>query len=507
MLRQLRSVFNSVGTAIRQDPEVGRLLAAHPRLARFISNRLSPREPFGLRLTVGVVLGWIFLSLFFGVLRALFEHEPLVLADLRVLSLVQIFRSPNLDRVMLFITYLGNWEIVGSGIVLLNVYLFLSRRFSWLAALNVSWLGGEAFVWVSKTLVGRARPDLITALIPAHGPSFPSGHAFVAFSFYGLVAWFVIKTASTKWWKVLVAIVAVFVVLAIGLSRIYLGVHWPTDVLASLAAGAAWLTIIIIALTVSPARGVASISSWPHTSQGRIVGGILLVAWVGIVVGFYETHPLSAPAGKAPEAPVALQEGDIPITLFSYVSGFSENILGRPEEPINVILIGSDIDLRRAFQEAGWLPADPITIASAWRLLIAELFGRPDPRAPGLPVFWDARPNPFSFERPTPANTAQERHHLHLWNTQFSVGGRPVWLGTVHLDKKGNLAPGVPFPIHEIDPAIDKERESLRSSLASTTCVDHIRDVNVTEPMLGQNALHSPFFTDGKAIVVGLNCR
>src|ERR1700682_5029534 len=203
MLRLLRSVLKSVATPIRQAPEVVRLLAAHPRLARFISNRLSPREPFGLRLTVGVALGWIFLSLFFGVLRALLEHEPLVLADLRVLSLVQLFRSPNLDRVMLFITYLGNWEMVGSGIVLLNVYLFLSRRFSWLAALNVSWLGGEAFVWVSKTLVGRARPDLITALIPAHGPSFPSGHAFVAFSFYGLVAWFLAVAARTRWRKIL----------------------------------------------------------------------------------------------------------------------------------------------------------------------------------------------------------------------------------------------------------------------------------------------------------------
>jgi undecaprenyl-diphosphatase len=486
---------------------VVRLLAAHPRLARFISNRLNPREPFGLRLTIGVALGWIFLSLFFGVLRALLEHEPLVLADLRVLSLVQIFRSPSLDRVMLFITYLGNWQIVGSGIVLLNVYLFLWRRYYWLAAVNVSWLGGEAFVWASKTLVGRARPDLITALIPAHGPSFPSGHAFVAFSFYGLVAWFVVVSARTRWWKLLISIVAVLVMLAIGFSRIYLGVHWPTDVLASLAAGAAWLTIIITALTVSPAPGVTSISSWPYTRLGRIVDGILLVAWVAIVASFYETHPLRAPTGKAQQEPVTLQEGDVPTTLFSYVPRSSEDILGRPEEPINVILIGSDEDLRRGFQEAGWLPADPITIASSWRLLIAELFGRPDPRAPGLPVFWDARPNPFSFERPTPANTAQERHHLHLWNTRFSVGGRPVWLGTVHLDKKGELTPGVPIPIHEIDPAIDKERDGLGSSLASTSCVDHIRDVSVTEPMLGQNALRSPFFTDGKAIVVNLNCR
>ena len=113
----------------------------------------------------------------------------------------------------------------------------------------------------------------------------------------------------------------------------------------------------------------------------------------------------------------------------------------------------------------------------------------------------------MSFERPTPRNSAQERHHLHLWQTEFSVGDRPVWIGTVHLDKKGLISSGLPFPIHEIDPAVDKEREALLTDLSSTQCVRALPEAQVTQSMSGKNELGNPFFTDGRAIVVSLDCK
>lgn len=107
MWRLPSSVLKSILVAIPNDPEVRRHLASHPRFWGWLRKRFSTNEPFGLRLTVGVALSVIFLWLFLSVVEDLISNDPLVVADLRLVSLVQIFRSPHLNAVMLFLTYLG----------------------------------------------------------------------------------------------------------------------------------------------------------------------------------------------------------------------------------------------------------------------------------------------------------------------------------------------------------------------------------------------------------------
>ncbi len=506
MLRLVQSVLRSILTAIRHDPEVERLLAAYPNAWHFISRRFSREEPFGVRLTIGAAISFVFLYLFLGIVEDLIFKDPLVKSDLRVMSLLQIFRASAFDHVMLFFTYLGNWQIVIAGTALLATYLALSRRWPWCVALLVSIVGGEGIVWAIKSLSGRPRPDLANALVPAQGPSFPSGHAFVAFAFYGLVAWFVINHVKVWWARLLLALLAAIGIVALGFSRVYLGVHWPSDVLASFAAGAAWLTILITALAVAKAYGIPETSQWPDKVRRRAAAALLCLVWVGVVIAYYETHPLVAQAKHAPQL-VELQDGDIAGALYREDSRFSEDIAGAPMEPINVIIVGSEGDLRRGLADAKWEPTDPITIESAWRLLFAALVDRAYPRAPGIPTFWHGKLNELAFARSTPRQSARERHHLHVWRTFFKVDGRPVWLGTAHFDKLASTTGGILLLVHEIDPAIDREREGLRAELLSTRCVDRIGEAKITEPMLGRNAVGSPFFTDGKAIIVTLKCE
>jgi undecaprenyl-diphosphatase len=506
MLRLVQSVFKSVLTAIRHDPEVERLLAAHPEAWSFISRRFSREDPLGLRLTIGAATSIIFLYLFFAIVEDLIFKDPLVKSDLRIMSLFQIFRTPSFNDVMLFITYLGNWQIVVAGVILFGVYLILSRRWLWLALLIISVVGGEGIVWATKTVVGRPRPDLANALIPAQGPSFPSGHAFVAFAFFGLVAWFAINHTTGSWKRLLLGFSAVIGIAALGFSRVYLGVHWLSDVLASFAAGAAWLTMLVTALAVAKAYGIQDTPRWANKTQRRVAVGLLSFVWAGVVLAYYETHPLIAQERPTPPR-VDLQQGNFPATLFQQVPRFSEDIAGASMEPINVIVVGSESDLRTTIADAGWQATDPITMKSAGRLFFATLLDRDYPRAPGIPTFWHGKPNEFAFAQSTSRQSARERHHLHIWSTSFTVASRSVWLGTVHFDSLASTADRIPLFIHDIDPNVDRERETLRAELLATRCIGPISEATVTDPMLGRNAAGSPFFTDGNAIVVTLKCE
>jgi undecaprenyl-diphosphatase len=251
---------------------------------------------------MGVTIAGVLLILFFAIMHDLLTAGPLVSVDSRVISQVQLLRSPTLNHLMVFVTYLGNWQLVVSGAALVAIFLGLSSRWLSVAVLVVSLAGGELLVSAIKYLINRPRPDLANALVLAQGPSFPSGHAFVAFSLYGLVAWFVAERSKTSGQRLLLVSLAVLWISALGFSRIYLGAHWPSDVLASFALGASWLTVVLAGLNIGRARGLEADSRWRTMLPPRVVAGGLAAIWIGIACVFFVSHPLieQTPVAVAP---------------------------------------------------------------------------------------------------------------------------------------------------------------------------------------------------------------
>lgn len=157
--------------------------------------------------------------------------------DKPILEALHARATPTLDTTMLF------FSRVGAPVPMLVVFLtvvavLLLRRQRGAATFFVTAVAGAmALNFAAKLLVGRARPDLWVSLAPEYDYSFPSGHAMGSMA---TVAALIVLTWATRWRWLVVTIGALFVAL-VGLSRLYLGVHYPSDVLTGWLAALAWV--------------------------------------------------------------------------------------------------------------------------------------------------------------------------------------------------------------------------------------------------------------------------
>lgn len=164
-------------------------------------------------------------------------------------------RSPLLNglrTVMLDLTALGNGVTLTIVVILVTGYLAVAGRRSLAIFLAAQVVVGTSLVAIMKALVGRDRPDVVTHLVDVSSASFPSGHAADSAIVYLSLAMLIARVTQGGAARLYVFAAAMALTLCIGLSRIYLGVHWPSDVLAGWAIGAGW------------AMAVALLAQWLH---------------------------------------------------------------------------------------------------------------------------------------------------------------------------------------------------------------------------------------------------
>jgi undecaprenyl-diphosphatase len=164
--------------------------------------------------------------------------------DQVVRAWVHQFASPGMTRAMTAISLLGYNLLIVELVIALAVFLFLRWRHAagWLA---VSVAGGLALDLALKYAFHRSRPQPYFGAAP-HSYSFPSGHAVCSFCFYVVLAGLIAARTRSLALRVAVGIAAAVLVMAIGLSRIYLGVHYPSDVIAGYLAAAVWVTTLLV---------------------------------------------------------------------------------------------------------------------------------------------------------------------------------------------------------------------------------------------------------------------
>ncbi|HIK08028.1 MAG TPA: phosphatase PAP2 family protein [Trichormus sp. M33_DOE_039] len=166
--------------------------------------------------------------------------------DESILLGLQKLHSPLLDAIMKSVTFLGEPLFFLSISSVLGINLWQNQHQREATTLGLATVGAVGLNVLFKELFRRSRPALWDYIVNAVHYSFPSGHAMVSTAVYGCIGYILAKEFP-QWRKPILGSTTVLI-LAIGVSRLYLGVHWPTDILAGYAAGLLWLIVCILYL-------------------------------------------------------------------------------------------------------------------------------------------------------------------------------------------------------------------------------------------------------------------
>jgi membrane-associated phospholipid phosphatase len=228
---------------------LSRLEQLFPRAWQFALARLTPRKYLGLHLTIGLALSALLLWGFVSIAEELPEKGGLVRLDLAVDAWLQSHGTEGGESIFRAVSWLGAPVLISIAVI---VTLYLLYRRDWLSLLVWSSTvgGGAVLNWVLKTSFRRERPANASEFIKSASWSFPSGHAMGAMILYGLLAYMAFRRTKNLTLRRTIVIGAALLIGAIGFSRLYLGVHYVSDVIAGFLAGGLWLTICISAFDI-----------------------------------------------------------------------------------------------------------------------------------------------------------------------------------------------------------------------------------------------------------------
>jgi undecaprenyl-diphosphatase len=165
--------------------------------------------------------------------------------DQAIMKAVHMWTIPGVTRAMFVLSFIGSWKFVAPASSALVLFLLLVHARD-AAIIIVVAVGGSAALNVGlKLWFQRSRPEVSWALIDERGFSFPSGHAVAAFCFYGTVTYLLLRLGRGRF-NVLGSAALMIIVLGIGLSRVYLGVHYPSDTFAGYLVGAVWVGAVVL---------------------------------------------------------------------------------------------------------------------------------------------------------------------------------------------------------------------------------------------------------------------
>ena len=392
--------------------------ARHGVLAGVLRSLLDPARPesFGLLVAALLLLGAT--ALFFAVLEDVMTNDTLVRVDQVVFTALQQLRSAGVERVMIVATEIGSVRVALPVIVAVGGVLAWKRCWRtlayWLTAVGFA----QALVWTLKTTLGRARPIAIYEGVERF--SFPSGHAASSIVLYGFLA-FLLAREHSRPVRSLIAAAATLLVTLISFSRLYLGAHWLSDVVASLSLGTAWVALLAIVYTQH-----ATNERLPWRSLLAVGLSTLVLASAWVVTTNYEqdqTRYALRPAASALPLP------DWQAGAWRRLPAFRSAVDGDRKEPFGLQWAADEGEIEQRLRAAGWRPPVPWDARSAASWLLASTSVE---ALPVLPKLNEGAPAALTYVRTIDPST---RSVVRLWHAGFNADAAPLWLGMVTRER------------------------------------------------------------------------
>lgn len=392
-------------------------------LYRIVLSLFDPSRPEAPAMLVATVLllggAWLFL----GILEDVVSNDPLVAFDHTVFFALYNLHSAWADDLMVAATELGSASVALPVVAATALLLAAKRCWRTLAYWLVAVGFGQILVWMIKMNLGRARPtDLYQGFEQF---SFPSGHTASSTVIYGFLA-FLIARGKSPGIKKTVAVVAGTGIFLVAISRLYLRVHWVSDVVASLSLGTAWVALLSIAYT-------------HHVRNERLPSRLLAIValeTLSVVGAFYVTGHHNADLARfAPrDAITTTVLANWQRDGWQRLPANRSEIGGDAEEPMTVQWAGSPSQIAATLVASGWqAPASWAPSAAFLWLLPSTAIGE----LPVLPKLNHGKLAQLTFEKVQDRN---RRLVVRLWSTEFlvetSTGQTSIlWNGMVTLEK------------------------------------------------------------------------
>lgn len=237
-MKKLSEIINK----ILKNGFAKKIAAKYPQLFQFISERISVNKFNGLPLTFLLTAFAANLLLFNEIAESIENSQLMLSIDNSFAQFLYSIRINKVANLFFYFTKLGSIPVVIiTSSIAIFVFLF-QRRFTYIISLLISLIGTGITVLLGKNYFHRVRPlGLSFYNEPLY--SFPSGHSILAIAFYGLLFYFIIR--HSKKYKLLWTTFSILFVLLLGFSRLYLGVHYLSDVFAGYSLGFLWLLFAI----------------------------------------------------------------------------------------------------------------------------------------------------------------------------------------------------------------------------------------------------------------------
>jgi membrane-associated phospholipid phosphatase len=226
-----------------------------PKFRTFVAARFARGEYLGLHLTIGLLVSIGALVVFGTITENVVHHERFTAIDLSFAAWIRAHATPLGDRIGVAISLLGGATAMATICLAVAGVLAYERWWIALAGWIAAFVGGSVLDWELKVIIRRPRPVGAERFLHDASFSFPSGHSMGSLIGYGMLAYVLIA-----YWppgarhRTVIASGAGIVAFLVGLSRLYLGVHYLTDVVAGFAAGTLWLAACITGVETARRR-------------------------------------------------------------------------------------------------------------------------------------------------------------------------------------------------------------------------------------------------------------